>query len=132
MHATERHWDAEVIKLLLAEKADVYAKSEGMTALMFAVKANNIEAVKVLAAVRDTLNLKDSQGRTALYLAGENRDNYEMIMTLAKAGADVDAFKKGEFALDYALNSGNKEIADVLRAEVIRLREGVRCLTWPS
>ncbi|MHC4435311.1 MAG: ankyrin repeat domain-containing protein, partial [Planctomycetota bacterium] len=60
------------------------------------------------------LNAKDSQGRTALYLAAE-RGNKELLELLIKKGADVNvATMRGENAFSLAKSRGNTEMVDLL------------------
>jgi ankyrin repeat protein len=46
--------------------------NNGRTALMHAIKKNNIEAIKILVSNRADLHLKDDYGKSAILMADEN------------------------------------------------------------
>ncbi len=95
--------------------------SSGRTALHYAAQdilRREMFELLINAAAGADLNKAVSDDTTALFFASglKTPGAVDIVKLLLARGADVDAFKKGEFALDHALNSGNNEIADLLRA----------------
>ena len=107
--ASEGH--ADVIKLLLAKGADSKILSDnrdttlpklpagsptapvsrgGLTALSFAARQGQIEAVNALLAGGTDINQKDIDGHTALVLAILNK-HHDLAQVLIGKGADVNA-----------------------------------------
>jgi ankyrin repeat protein len=83
--AAENH--AELIKVLLAGGAAVDARSNGnFTALMFAVRQDARDAVRLLVAAGADVNLAGPNGQDLLRLAITNR-HYTLASTLLDAGA---------------------------------------------
>lgn len=77
----------KVIYFLIEAGADLNAASDdGWTALIGAVNAGSIEAVRVLLTAGADVNIKNEQGDTALSIARES-DNDEIIKILLDAGA---------------------------------------------
>lgn len=85
------------------------------TALMFAVKADYPNIVELLLASKAQINLKDSQGQTALLLAIPS-GNITTIMKLilAKANLNVQRQSDGWTALMLAIKEGHENIAKLL------------------
>ncbi len=78
---------ADVVRLLLAAKADVTAAdNDGKTALMFASANGHLEVVQALLAAKAEVNTKQHDGSTALMLALQN-DHPEAARLLTSAGA---------------------------------------------
>jgi ankyrin repeat protein len=63
----------QVVKILLAAKADVNAKAnEGLTALLIAAEKGHQQVVKELLAAWADMNAKMSNGSTALLMASQS------------------------------------------------------------
>jgi ankyrin repeat protein len=76
------------VKTLLAQKVDVNIKDiYGRTALMRASQNGHNEIVKILLAHGADVNAKNSKGITALMCAPKNKEGYEIVQLLKKAGA---------------------------------------------
>jgi ankyrin repeat protein len=111
---------AEVIKLLLSNRAELEAKSTGpwstggWTALMLSAGYGRAEAVKQLLAGGADVKPKDSDGWTAL-IAAVPHGNIEMVKQLLAAGADVNArTDEGFTALISTASRGHVEIVKLL------------------
>ena len=110
------HQDTAAVRALLAQKADVNApQSDGTTALMWAVRANDGELVDLLLAAGANANAANREGATALCQASENA-NAAIIEKLLRAGAEVNGrfLSTGETALMEAARTGNVEALQVL------------------
>src|SRR5262245_25456258 len=110
---------AEVVKLLMANKADLEAKAEnrwtsGYTALMLSAFSGRAEAMKQLIAGGADVNARAGDGWTALIAAAPHGD-IEMVKQLLASGADVDARTKDGFsALISTASRGHVEIVKLL------------------
>jgi ankyrin repeat protein len=80
--------DRVIIDALLKRKADVNLRDQesGETALMYAVKYGSSEVVRVLLDAGADVNARDKDGRTALSIAEENKENpwHDGIVELLK------------------------------------------------
>jgi len=126
--ASEGH--ADIIRLLLAKGADPKIMSDdrdttlpklpagspvapvsrgGLTALSFAARQGQIEAVNALLEGGSNINQKDVDGNSALVLAILNK-HYDLAQTLVARGADVNlANKAGRSPLYTAVDLRNEE-----------------------
>jgi ankyrin repeat protein len=87
--AAQRH--PEVARTLIAAGADVHARSRGgLSPLLFAVRAGDIDGTRLLLASGADVNDKASDGSSALVVAILNA-HYELAATLVDRGADVNA-----------------------------------------
>ena len=102
---------------LLAQTAGVNAtEPDGTTALMRAVRDDNLPLAEKLLRAGANAKAANRYDITALYLAGVN-GNPAMIERLLKAGADANATgPEGETALMTVAHSGNVEAAKILLA----------------
>ena len=64
--------DVESVKKIIEYGADVNAKSNGMTPLMFAARYNKVEILKYLVSKGAKKKKKDSKGFTALIYAEQS------------------------------------------------------------
>ena len=126
--AAEGH--ANIIKLLLAKGADPKILSDdrdttlpkltagspnapvsrgGLTALSFAARQGNIDAVNALLEGGSSINQKDVDGNSALVLAILNK-HYDLAQVLIAKGADVNLSNKtGRSPLFTAVELRNEE-----------------------
>jgi uncharacterized protein len=126
--ASEGH--ADIITLLLAKGADPKVLSDsrdttlpkltagspnapvsrgGLTALSFAARQGNIDAVNALLAGGSAINQKDIDGNSALVLAILNK-HYDLAQVLIAKGADVNLSNKdGRSPLFTAVELRNEE-----------------------
>lgn len=84
--------DRVMIEALLKRKADVNLRDEesGETALMYAAKYSSSEVVKVLLDAGAEMNAKDKEGRTALSIAEDAKENLwrdQIVALLKRVGA---------------------------------------------
>ncbi len=106
----------EAVRTLLKEKADVNAaQGDGMTALHWAAKNDDLETVKALLAAGANPKVTTRLGEiTPLFLACAN-GNAAMIEALLNAGADAKSVKaNGTTALMMAATSGSADAVKVL------------------
>ena len=110
--------DLEVVKLLLAQKADVNMKDErGWTPLIFAAKGGQTETAKLLLQSGADVNLVSSQGCPPLFFACEE-GHLDSALFLLDRGAKLDIIAKtGMTALSAAANNGMPEIIKALIAK---------------
>ena len=108
----------EIVKLLLAAKADVNAKLTGTEITpLFAASCNGRSAVvKLLLAANADVNSQDLFGSSALICASQ-RGHREVGRLLLKAKADTALKDRDDkTALQHALDEGNTAIAKMLKA----------------
>src|SRR5688572_27650764 len=83
--------DAVSVRALLRDKADVNgAQADGMTALHWAVREDNLEIAQILIGAGARVSAATRYGVTPIYLACAN-GSAPMIDALLRAGADVNA-----------------------------------------
>jgi len=101
---------------MLEKKADPNAcDKNGVTALMVAASAGNIEIMKALIKAGSEVNAKNSRGVTPLILAA-GKGHAKAAALLIKAGADVNAkTANGATAFKYAVEKGFPEVAALLK-----------------
>ena len=107
------------VKMISRFGGDVNASDkDGVTALMFAARAGNVEIVKYLVSRGAYVNAKRKEepfmGKTVLMYAAES-GNIETVKYLVSLGADVKAkTNKGTTVLMFAAQSGNIETVKYL------------------
>jgi len=111
--------------LLLA--AALYAgEPDGATPLHYAVRNQDVAAVRRLVAAHATVDAQNRYGVTPLMLAVEG-SNLEIVNALIAAGADVNrALPEGETVLMTAARTGNVPVIQALlqRGANVEAREG--------
>lgn len=107
--------DAESVKLLLKYKADPEMRlpAGGLTALQLAAAEGNIKTVEALAKGGANLDARDSDGRTALFLA---LDNTSVFQLLVRSGANVNVRYQGRMLYDYVKDTGNVILIKAMKA----------------
>src|SRR5215467_11603623 len=128
--------DREGVRSLLQQKIDVNAaQPDGMTALHWAVRANDFETAQLLIKAGAKTTAETRYGVTPLYLACVN-GNAAMIDALLHAGADANSANPGgETALMTASRTGTLEAVRLLldRGANVNAKESVRgqtALMW--
>ena len=103
------------VKALIAQKADVNAaEADGMTALHWAVRANDVPTVQMLLRAGAKVNAVSRYGMTPILLAAQNGDP-TVVAALLKAGANPNsAMAEGETALMTAARTGNVDSIKLL------------------
>ena len=124
--------------LLLALAAALYANDpDGTTPLHYAVRNQDVEAVKALLAKHVPADAQNRYGVTPLVLAVEG-GNLQIVNALIAAGADVNhALPEGETVLMTAARTGNVPVIQALLRHDARpgLREdfyGETALIWAA
>jgi ankyrin repeat protein len=92
----------QLVELLIAKGAAVnHRDGDGSTALMYAARNGDTQAINVLLRNGASVNLADKEGETALMKAAASSCNEETVRALLSAGADLTARDhKGRNALD--------------------------------
>jgi hypothetical protein len=107
----------DVAELLLANKADVEAKSYGgWTPLLNAVFGGHKDLVELLLRSKANINYREDAGRSALHVAAEN--GYTEIVALLLANkADIDARNRDCYTPLYvAVALGHRGVVELLLA----------------
>jgi len=111
-HLVKKRYKLETIKLAIKNGAKVDELYENMNALFYAIKANDLEIVKLLLELKAKVNTRFNHGLTALYLA---MDNIEIVKLLLKYGADINnQISSGFTLLIKASLENNIELVKVL------------------
>jgi ankyrin repeat protein len=92
----------QLVELLIAKGAAVnFPDRDGCTALMYAARNGDTQAVNALLRNGASVNIADKEGETALMKAAASSCNEETVRALLSAGADLTARDhKGRSALD--------------------------------
>ena len=106
----------EVVKALLAAKAEVNKSSNGgTTPLHGASSKGHVEVVKALLAAEAEVNKSDIGGRTPLYMASY-KGHVDVVKALLAAEAEVNkSNNNGWTSLRAAIANSHPEVAAVLR-----------------
>lgn len=117
LNAAKKTKYAEIIKILVSEKADINAKdSNGLNALMVAARYN-LEPAVTKELINSKLNIaeKTADGMTALMIAAKYNPKAQVIEYLLEAGADrTEKNNEGQTALDIAKAAGNSAAIEEL------------------
>lgn len=106
-----------VVEILIKAKADVNVKtSDGKTALILAVSNDKPALVKALIDAGADTNTMTSDSQFPALIAAQNgtEESKEIISLLGTAKANLNASNAAYTPLTYAIEQGNKELADVL------------------
>ena len=138
VEAAKRGDAATVRTLLRRQPASVnVAAADGMTALHYAVRANDAALVQTLLRAKADVKAATRYGITPLALAAQN-GSAEVIELLAKAGADVNAQAlDGQTPLMIAARTGSAPAikALVARGATVKVQEawmGETPLSWAA
>ena len=103
------------VKALIAQHADVNAaEADGMTALHWAVRANDLQTVQMLIRAGAKVEVASRYGMTPILLAAQNGDP-AVVAALLKVGANPNsALPEGETALMTAARTGNVDTVKLL------------------
>ncbi|XP_019635716.1 PREDICTED: ankyrin repeat domain-containing protein 16-like [Branchiostoma belcheri] len=117
LHLAAQAGCLQAIRYLLTEHGipvDTPASGSGLTALHFAAKEGQTDAVKLLLKCGSNVNAKDSKGRLALHMAsgGQHADCVRVLLT---SGAEDEADCSGNTAEQLARKQAVKEIFSQLR-----------------
>jgi uncharacterized protein len=130
--------DSKAVLALLRRGVDVNAtRSDGSTALAWAVVRDDAEIVGALIKAGANVNLADENGETPLTLAAAN-GNAAIAKLLLAAKANVNAARwTGDTPLMIAAQSGNAELVRMLldagaRVDVRESRMGQTALMWAA
>ena len=112
---------AEVVRLLLEHWMWEYSADgrddHGLTALMYAAAAGDLEMARLLLENGAPINAQTNVGTTALMYAAEE-GQVEMVRFLVGNGADIHIQDAHNYtALSLAEERGHQEVVDFLRAE---------------
>src|SRR5215469_3923503 len=109
--------NAPMVRTLLKQRPDVNSQEpDGMTALHWAVRNNDVETAQLLIRAGANVKAANRYGVTPLALAAEN-GNATLIEGLLKAGADANAaLPEGETVLMTAARTGNADAVKALIA----------------
>ena len=109
--------NSPMVRTLLKQRPDVNSQEpDGMTALHWAVRNNDVETAQLLIRAGANVKAANRYGVTPLALAAEN-GNATLIEGLLKAGADANAaLPEGETVLMTAARTGNADAVKALIA----------------
>ncbi len=127
-----------VAKALITQKANVNTtEPDGMTALHWAVRADDLPTVQMLIRAGANVNATSRYGMTPIIFAAENGDP-KVLAALLKAGANPNsALSEGQTALMTAARTGNVESINLLietgaNVDVKEQWQGQTALMWAA
>ncbi len=113
LHYAASAGNVEVIRLLLANKAQVKARANGVSALIKAIDAGHTDCVEALLQAGADANEQTSPGYTPLYRAAE-QGHTDCMRLLLRHGAAVNALSNRHTALFAAASAGLEEGVSLL------------------
>jgi len=118
LHLAAYFGHAKIAELLIAHRADVFARSRGAngnTPLHAALAGNHKFVAALLIGHGADVNAADAQGWRPLHLAAAN-NNMDAVKQLIAQGADVPAGNgEAKTALSLATEKNHREVAALLR-----------------
>ena len=116
LHLAARHGHAEVVKILLENKASLIARDEdGLTPLLIAVKYNQASVLNLLLNTHADCNAIDNDENTALALACKNGSHVVVRMLLSKPECETGSNRIGKWPpLSIASDHGFYKCAQLL------------------
>jgi ankyrin repeat protein len=123
LHLAAEKGYPQIAELLIEHKASPNRKDRtGNTPLYYATYNDHTQVMRMLIEAKGDVNQKIREG-TLLHLAAQ-RGSGEASRLLLKHGAKLEVKNaKGHRPLDVAINNGNRGIADMITAEMIKRRE---------
>jgi ankyrin repeat protein len=125
-------------KALIAQKTNVNAaEPDGMTALHWAVRANDLPTVLLLVRAGANVNAASRYGMTPIIFAAENGDP-RVVAALLKAGANPNsALPEGQTALMTAARTGDVDTIKLLvetgaKVDTKEQWQGQTALMWAA
>jgi len=125
-------------KALVAQKTNVNAaEPDGMTALHWAVRANDLQTVQMLIRAGANVNAASRYGMTPIIFAAENGEP-AVVAALLKAGANPNsALPEGQTALMTAARTGNVDSIKLLletgaKVDAKEQWQGQTALMWAA
>jgi len=116
IHYTIKQDRVNLLNFLLKNGANPNLNYSNKTPLMYAIKYDNLEAVKRLLEQDVDVNMEDENQKTALYFAAKY-GNEEIARLLIDKGARLNhKDQKGNSPIQYAIKNKNKAVADYLRS----------------
>jgi ankyrin repeat protein len=114
-----------VARVLVTSGADTEVREyrQGIKPLHFAAMMGHDEVVAVLLGGRADKNALDSEGCSPLHYAAM-RGHASVAKRLLSAGADTTVRLRGETPLDVATKAGHTDVADLLRAALLKAPAG--------
>lgn len=107
------------IQFCLNNSANITTHYQGLTALHYAVKYNDIKLLNVIldpAIISKNIDMQDLAGSTALHYA-VNQDNLDAVKLLLSAGANSQIEDYNNCSpLDYALKRNNPQILELMQS----------------
>ena len=114
LHAIDGGCSKETFLAIIDHGADVTV-NEKQTALMKACQMGNLDVINILLNAGLNLNIASIGGNTFLHFAVEEYCKREILQTIIKHGADVNAAnKQNKTALYLACHKGNVDAINVL------------------
>jgi ankyrin repeat protein len=119
LHLATQQGHTEIIKLLLANKADINGKNDdGETPLHVAAREGQLAAAELLLKNKAGLEIKDKYGETALFKAVEWNSQSALAQFLILQGASIYAkSNSGSTLLEEAAEAGLTEVAELIIKE---------------
>lgn len=85
LHYAAMYGNQEVIDICCNRYADLdILTGDGVSALMLAVRANNLEAIRTMLAKKVNTNIQDGEGRSALHIAVITKHNEAIALLLSE------------------------------------------------